>query len=213
MLTIISYIAGGGGNHLKNLMSLDAGFANSPDLNKSVYYDKPEQPPGTVHSVGGRNISQDIIDQTQLHSSSSWLLHGHWGELMPYRTQLSAPDNRWLLLSLDHEHDRFLVSTRHDRLHQHPHPYWLDEEQRYLYQPEMYVHYFQAQPHNIYSLSLSEFWHPDLAHNDTLQKINNFFKINIDPVQAQALHTKWWEMNFNFDFDNRVRNFYTTANK
>jgi hypothetical protein len=209
MLTIISYIAGGGGNHLKNLMCLHQGYSNSSDLDLSIYHDRPLQPPGTVHSVGGRNISDHVIDRVLENPQDNWLLHGHWGELMPYRQSLSGQQIYWLLLSLDQETDRSLVKTRHERLHQHPHPYWLDEEQIYLYQPEMYLHYFHANPENIFSIGLTEFWHPDITHHNLVQKLNDFFQINIDQIHAKDLHKKWWEMNFNFHFDDRVRRFYT----
>lgn len=208
MISTISYIAGGGGNHLKNIISLDSSFANSADLNLSVYFDQPAEPAGTVHSIPGRNIRPDIVEGMIRTPQKNWLLHGHWGELMPYRYKLNHANNRWLLLTLDHADDRALIQSRHDRLQQHPHPYWLDEEQPYLYQPEMYQYYFNAQPHNIFQLSVVEFWHPDLTANNVIEKINGFLGTNIDVGQAQKLHEKWWKMNFNFDWNCRVRDFY-----
>jgi hypothetical protein len=210
MLTIISYIAGGGGNHLKNILSLDTSFANSDDLNLSAY-DGTQEPYGTVHSILGRNVGPHKIDRVTKETDKQWLLHGHWGELMPYRSQISWPDNQWLLLTLDTQEDRDLITTRHQRLSQHPHPYWLNEEQLYLYRPEMYQTYFSAVPEKIFQLSVVEFWHPDLNHNKVIQRINDFFKINIDPVKAQEMHNKWWEMNFYFKWDYQVRHFYNMA--
>ena len=207
MLTVISYIAGGGGNHLKNLLSLDASFANSADLDLTAY-EGSQQPPGVVHSVPGRNVSPDIIERMTASPGQRWLLHGHWGELMPYRSQIGNRDNQWLTLTLDSEQDRMLIKTRHQRLHQHPHPYWVDEEQPYLYQPEMYELYFQADRNKIFQLSLQQFWHPDLNVHNVIPRLNEFFGINIDPVNAQKLHEKWWNMNFCFEWDRSVRDFY-----
>lgn len=207
MITIISYIAGGGGNHLKNLMSLDQTFANSLDLDLDVYQGT-QQPPGVVHSVPGRNIRPDIVERMLQEPMQNWLLHGHWGELMPYRQEIGNFDNRWLLVTINTEQDKMLIKTRHNRLHQHTHPYWVDEEQAYLYQPEMYQLYFKADTKKIFTLSLEHFWNPDLGTNNVIQQINEFFGTKIDPVNAQNLHQKWWNMNFCFEWDLSVRDFY-----
>ncbi len=37
------------------------------------------------------------------------------------------------------------------------HPYYLDEEQLYLYQPYFYQTYFTGLPENIYTIALDEF--------------------------------------------------------
>jgi hypothetical protein len=207
MINIVSYIAGGGGNHLKNILCLCSSFANSADLDQTAY-DSTRQPPGTVHSVPGRNVRPDIIDRMVQAPDNKWLLHGHWGELMPYRSHISSGQNKWLLLTIDTEQDRNLIKTRHMRLHQHPHPYWLDEEQLYLYQPDMYQLYFGADSQNIFQLSLTEFWHPNLDQYQIIPRINKFFELDIDPVKAQQLHNSWWKMNFCFEFDSTVRRFY-----
>ncbi len=192
---------------MKNLMSLDKSFANSTDIDTTAY-DGTRQPPGTVHSVPGRNIRPDTIDRMLAEPNRHWLLHGHWGELMPLRHQLCHHTHKWLLLTIDSPQDRQLVSTRHQRLGQDLHPYWLDEEQLYLYQPQMYQLYFGAQEKNIFQLSLAEFWHPNLQHHNVIQRINDFFAINIDPDYAQQLHKKWWLLNFSMSFCTAVRDFY-----
>ena len=192
---------------MKNIFCLDKTFANSTDLDLTCY-DGTRQPAGTVHSVPGRNVRPHIVDRILAQPDKKWLLHGHWGELMPYRSSIASPQNKWLLLTINTEQDRKLITTRHMRLNQHPHPYWLDEEQLYLYQPDMYRLYFGAQIQNIFELSLEEFWHPDLQQHKVIQRINDFFLINIDLEQAQNLHDTWWKQNFNFDFDKTVRKFY-----
>ena len=127
--TIISYIPGAGGNHLKNLMSTYTGFANSSELNVKVYNGQT-QPPGTAHSVPGRNLHDQVVDRVLDSSDQHWLMLGHFGELALWRDKINSISNKtWILITINSQIDRNLLKTRTERLQQKCHPYFLNEEQ------------------------------------------------------------------------------------
>jgi len=104
--------------------------------------------------------------------------------------------------------DRRLLARRQQRLGQHCHPYWLEEEQLYLYQPEMYQTYFNIPAQNIATVSLYDLWHPTLCDYAVINKLNDFLNVNINTESAQNLQQKWWQGNFEFDFSGYERHLY-----
>lgn len=201
-INIIAYPPGGGGNHLRNLCDLDGRFQEQwPwDWVKQQRvglrpYDIPPGPPGEVHSLPGRNIHEVFVEQITANHVGDYLLHGHFGELACHAEEIrSWPGVRWLLVTMNDPKDRGLLRQRQQRLQYHP--YWLDEEQIYLYRPEMYTHYFSAVPQNICELPLRDLWQKDITSNGVLVTLERAFDLVIDSEICQMLHSKWFNLNF-----------------
>lgn len=207
---IVSYCPAAGGNHLKNILSLSPAFANSTTMDLTVY-DRTDQTSGAVHSINGRNVQNIFVDQMLDHPDQCWLISGHFGELATVRQRLHSVSKKFIIITLDTELDRQLLENRQRRLGQHCHPYWLNEEQLYLYQPEMYQTYFDTELCNIATVRLYDLWHPTLNNNSVIETVNKFLNINIDPDSAQTLQQKWWSANFNFEFSTFEQGIYNTA--
>lgn len=199
-INIIAYPPGGGGNHLRNLISLDGRFQKQwpwPWVVEQsaglMSYDHPRGPPGEVHSLPGRNIHGVFVDYITENPSGNYLLHGHYGELAPYSNPIRSWDHvRWLLITIDQEKDRDLLRARQQKFGYHP--YWLDEEQIWLYRAEMYTRYFNGDARYIYTLPLNLLWQEDIQ--PVLHDIETWFDLAIDLHQAQILHDKWRCLNF-----------------
>lgn len=199
-INIIAYPPGGGGNHLKNLIELGGRFKDQwpwPWVQEQqvglLPYDEPQGVPGEVHSLPGRNIHAVFVDHVTHNSSGEYLLHGHFGELAIYADIIRGWANtRWLVMTMDQDRDRELLRQRQARLEYHP--YWLDEEQIFLYRPEMYVHYFHADPELVHVLPLRLLWERDITA--VIGCIESAFDLEIDQHQAQILHCKWCDLNF-----------------
>jgi hypothetical protein len=204
---IVAYCPSAGGNHLKNILSLSSLFANRTELDLSVY-ERIDQTSGAVHSISGRNVQDIFIDRIQAHPDHCWLLSGHFGELAPFKSALTTADKKFIIVTIDTPVDRRLLANRQQRMGQQCHPYWLEEEQLYLYQPEMYQTYFDVPAQNIATVSLYDLWHPTLCNGAVIDKINDFLKIDIDQESAQILQQKWWQGNFEFDFSTYERHLY-----
>lgn len=188
---IIAYPPSGGGNHLKNMLCLDPSFANSSDLDR-IRYTRGER---EVHSTPGRNMQEYRIDQAE-SSQQDYILHGHFGELAPWRNRINAiDDKKWILINIDSTRDQYLLGNRQHRLGQFGHEYYLKEEQPYLYQSIFYQTYFTGLPENIYTIALNDFWHRDLNEYKIVQRLNTFLNKNVDQEQAQFLHTHWHKNN------------------
>lgn len=158
-------------------------------------YDDPPGMPGEVHALPGRNIHDVFIEHICKNAEKSYLLHGHFGELASHAAKIRSWNAvRWLLLSIDSEQDRAILRSRQHRLVYHP--YWLDEEQLFLYEPSMYVHYFNACPANICVLPLNKFWNRDLDASQTLDILDQWYQVRIDRDRAKLLHDKWHKLNF-----------------
>jgi len=206
-VTIICYPPGGGGNHFKNIISLDARFhdqwpwpwAKSLDLHSEVYVEDPDVMTGTAHALRGRNVREVFFDHIESQSHGFYLLHGHFGELAKYRDRVKNIDNvNWILMTFDHVEDRHLLDQRQRRLGQNNHPYWLEEEQPYLYQDLMCCAYFHALPNRILTIPLREFWNADLSQHNIIDRINEFLQIDIKLEAAQTLHDHWRRLNFGY---------------
>ena len=149
--TVIAYPPSGGGNHLKNLLCLSDAFANSSDLNLEPYKTGNRE----VHSTAGRNMNQYRMD-CALSSSGNFILHGHFGELAPYRQTINAIQHkRFVIVTIDTPNDRQLLQARQSRLGQQSHDYYLHEEQYFLYQAQMYTSYFTGTESEIFSFNKS----------------------------------------------------------
>lgn len=201
-INIIAYPPGGGGNHVRNLCDLNGQFRDQwpwewvqqqrVDLRP---YDDPSGQPGEVHSLPGRNIHEVFVEHISKHPDGQYLLQGHFGELAPYSAEIrSWPEVRWLIITMDDVQDRQLLKQRQQRLQYHP--YWMDEEQIFLYRPEMYIYFFGALPQRIHQLALRHLWHQDILHSGALDALEMAFDLSIDPYVAQELHNKWCLLNF-----------------
>ncbi len=204
---VIAYPPMAGGNHFKNLLCLDPFFANSSDLDRSVYTSPETEPAGTAHSVGGRNVHTYLFEKIAADPGRTWIAHGHFGELAPFQTELNSIDHKkYIVITIDTDEDRKLLFSRQERLGgTSGHPYYLDEEQPYLYQPPMYETYFTS--NDIMTCSMREVWDPDLNRSKLIDRWNSFLNINIDVNEAQHYHTLWWNSNF-LTFSNHVRTYY-----
>ena len=186
-VVVIAYPPSGGGNHLKNILCLDGSFANSSDLDISKYTTGERE----VHSTTGRNMQEYRVDEAEA-ATQDYILHGHFGELAPWRDRINAIENKkCVIIGIDTPRDRRLLDERQHRLGQMSHPYYLDEEQLYLYQPYFYQTYFTALPENIYTISINDFWHPDLTAHNIIPGLNTFLNKSVDQQQAQVLHNHW----------------------
>lgn len=192
---VIAYPPGAGGNHLKNILCLNPSFANSNDLDINKYINGNRE----VHSTPGRNMQEYRIKSAE-SAEQDYILHGHFGELAPWRGRINAiTDKKFLIISINSERDQYLLDNRQHRLGQWGHEYYLREEQPYLYQPELYQTYFTAAPENIYTVALNDFWHPELQQYKIIEQLNSFLNKNINADQAQFLH-RHWHVNNNIDF-------------
>jgi hypothetical protein len=200
-VNVIAYAPGGGGNHLRNLVALDGRFEDQwpwdwvreKYLGNQVYSPRT-QPQGTAHAIPGRNLHGVFVDHIRENPGRDYVIHGHFGELALHRDKLCDLDTRFLLITLDDAESRRLLTQRQNRLAQRSHPYWIEEEQLYLYQPLMYQQYFNAK--HTHTIPLSDFWHRDLAQHSIVQQISGFFQVTIDHEQAQQLHNIWCDLNF-----------------
>ena len=204
---IVAYCPSAGGNHLKNILSLSPTFANQGEMDLTVY-DRADYTSGTVHSVNGRNVQDIFVDRMLNQPDQCWLLSGHFGELAPIRQSLLTVDRKFLIITIDQLIDRRLLERRQERLGQQCHPYWLEEEQPYLYQPNIYQTYFGVDSANIAAISLYDLWHPTLCDYTVLTKINEFLNIDIDIERARNLQQKWWSSNFEFPFSQYEQGIY-----
>jgi len=201
-INIIAYPPGGGGNHLRNLCDLDGrfqdqwpwGWVREQRVGLAPYH-SPRGQPGEVHSLPGRNIHEVFVHEISEHPATDYLLQGHFGELASHAAVIRDwPKTRWLLVTMDSEQDRQLLRQRQQRLQYHP--YWLDEEQIFLYRAEMYTHFFAAWPNQIQTISVSQLWQRDITGSGVLDVIDRAFDITVDATAAQLLHHKWCDLNF-----------------
>jgi hypothetical protein len=201
-INIIAYPPGGGGNHLRNLCDLDGRFQDQWPWDwvreqrvGLAPYHSPQGMPGEVHSLPGRNIHEVFVAEISARPAGDYLLQGHFGELAPHAVAIRDwPGTRWLLVTMDSEQDRQLLRQRQQRLQYHP--YWLDEEQIFLYRAEMYTHFFAARPDRIQAISVSQLWQRDITGSGVLAAIDRAFGITVDADKAQGLHYRWCDLNF-----------------
>jgi len=196
MLHLIVYLPGAGGNHLKNLLCLNHNYANCNDLRPEVYESpEPHRPPGEVWCLGGRNLQEVFFDQITQQPDKVWLRAAHVGEMFQYQHRLAAVKNKKLvIIGVDQASDQAQLMNRQQRLGQHVHPYWLEEELMWLYQPKFVSHHFDVEPSNIIKVSLSEFWHRDFV-DSKFQQIQQFLDVSLDCALANRYHRLWHSAN------------------
>lgn len=194
---MIIYPPGAGGNHLKNILCLDPSFVNSSDLDiQRIYYDSEESRIGEVPARPGRNIHEWMFDEIHSCYDRDYLLACHFGEIAPYLDRIQNIEKRILLLTIDSDIDRRILNKRQIRLGQNIHPYWLEEELPYLYQPRMYQTYFGIDIQHIMSIPIQDFWSQTLLEHTVIDRINSFLRKNIPKTSAQELHNRWQSINY-----------------
>lgn len=201
-LAIVYYCPSAGGNHLKNIINLAPEMRDHKTLDLGIY-DGPNQ--GTVHSRAGRNVQVTELQAIIREPDHRWCICGHFGELAPKRDLLlQIPDRRIIIIGIDSTVDRWLLEQRQDRLGQNCHPYWLNEEQPYLYERAMCKEYWRTP--TCMTVALEHFWNPDLSLHQITQLINQFLNISIPESLARAVHYRWWKSNFH---EPEVQAFYS----
>lgn len=201
MIYIIAYPPCAGGNHLKNIVGLDGRFDNQwpwdwvreQTIGLDVYYDKKRPMRGEVQSLPGRNLHEVFVEHILQTPNRDFLIHGHFGELAQYKSQLQQmPNKKVLMLTIDQAHEREWLINRQTRLGQNNHPYWVNEEQIYLYRSDMYHSYFGVD--SVGSLPLSELMSPILS-SKFFSTLNEIFDTTLDKSKAQELHSIWYHLN------------------
>lgn len=194
MLTMILYPPSAGGNHLKNILCLDPSFANSGDLDiEKTYYQNPGVNIGEVQSIPGRNVHNFLIEKFLSEFNKDHILQCHFGEIASYQEKILDIEKRLILITIDDAIDRLLLRRRQSKLGQHIHPYWLDEELPYFYQPLICERYFGFLRSQILSIPLEKFWQKNLIV--TVEDINRFLDKKIPQDLAQNLHDRWHQIN------------------
>ena len=204
---IVAYSPSAGGNHLRNILCLSRRFANSSEFDSTIY-DRADQTSGAVHGIDGRNIQEHYLKRVVDNPWDCFALAGHFGELAEHRESLLNIAKKFIIVSIDTVQDRQLLTRRQTRLGQHCHPYWLDEEQPFMYRPPMYQSYFVTVPSNILTVPLYDLWHPTFNNGRVIQCINDFLNIDIEITPALILHKKWWRNNFHFEFSKYEQQVY-----
>lgn len=201
-LAIVYYCPGAGGNHLKNLINLAPEMHDHINLDLSIYQNQSQ---GTAHSRTGRNVQVEDLQAIIREPDKRWCICGHFGELAPKRDLLmQIPDRRMIIIGIESTTDRWLLEQRQIRLGQNCHPYWLHEEQPYLYKRAMCKEYWRTP--NCLTIEFEHLCNPDLGHTTLVHLINQFLGISIPEQQACAVHLQWWKSNFH---EPQVREFYS----
>lgn len=202
-LVIVYYPPSAGGNHLKNLINLDQGMRDNSKLDLDLY-DQHKMVQGTAHARAGRNVQKVELEIIIKKPNHQWCICGHFGELAPKRDLLmQIPDRKFVIVGIESPTDRWLLETRQERLGQQCHPYWLHEEQPYLYDRNMCKEYWRTL--EVWKIGLEQFWHPDLKYHRIIPELNRFLGTNIPEETARDLHSVWWEANFT---QPDIRDFY-----
>jgi hypothetical protein len=197
MLTLVVYVPGAGGNHLKNLLCLSNSYANCNDLDPAVYErPDPERPPGEVWCVGGRNLQEIFFERMVEHNDQNWILAAHVGEMFQYQQQLAAITNKKIVvISLEHEPSRRQLDHRQIRLGQCIHPYWLDEELIHIYQAHTLSRLFGTTGDKYFTLPIQDFWHKNFAKSLAFSQLESFLNIKTDSDLVDQYHRLWHAAN------------------
>lgn len=172
MKIIICFPPYAGGNHLKNLVSLNE---NNYETLIDLYKEKVNR----VHAHKGLNLTKEIFYQNKI-------VHGHFGEIMSLRQDIEDVDKKWILLSPDTHDCRSILANRFDY---HKLDSYFDNEQVFLYEPHMYSKYFGSKAEDIMNISVYELFSTNI--NNVLDRINFFLSTNIDKDKATYLHSLW----------------------
>lgn len=187
---LIIFPPGAGGNHLRNVV-ISCLKQNSNIA--SVYSKKT----ATKHARVGHNLQLEDIEYAMAHDEQVNVLHGHFGEIMSYQTQIrSIADKKFVILCPDTAQDRKLLNNRRRKLHQQDifsEEGYFDQEQVFLYEPFMYHWYFQVSMDNIMNIPISEWFVRDIDR--VLDRLSWLLKINVDKTSIGHLHHSWLEEN------------------
>ena len=192
MLTLVVYLPGAGGNHLKNLLCVSTQYANSSDLRPEVYESPdPQRPPGEVWCVGGRNLQEIFFERMLQQPDQNWVLAAHLGEMFQYQTQLqSIACKKIVVLTLEDSSARQQLFQRQCRLGQNIHPYWLDEELLWMYSSSVVSKLFDQQD-SYFELSIRDFWHFEFANSQQFANLKNFLNLEVDQATIDRYHRLW----------------------
>lgn len=203
-LTVIYYPPSAAGNHLKNLINLDPSMRDNARLDLDMY-EQHKMIQGTAHAKAGRNVQKEELEVIIREPDHRWCICGHFGELAPKRDLLlQVPDRKFVIIGIESPTDRWLLEARQQRLGQQCHPYWLHEEQPYLYDYHMCKEYWRTRA--VHKIGLEHFWNPDLGHHQIISQLNLFLGCAIPESIAQELHARWWQANF---IQPEIRKFYS----
>ena len=183
---IIAFPPGSGGNHLKNIISVNA------DELLSIYSTPKTRP--TVHLTPGGNLKKEQVSLALVDQSADHILHGHFGEIMSFQNEIrNIKNKKFIILSPDTVVDRDMLNSRKQKLGMGcikcKDGDYFDGEQVFLYEPFMYHHYYQIPMKNIMNISISEWFIEDIG--SVIDRINYFLKINLDPIKINQLHRMW----------------------
>ena len=180
---VIVFPPGGGGNHLKNIISL--GYSIPIDVDQAYKS-------GTVgaHTDSSYNIRSDQVANAIANPTGINILHGHFGEIMSFQNELrEISDKKFVLISPYTAEDRRLVDYRRSLLWFTKLDPYFDNEQVFLYECFMYHYYFNTSFDNIMNITVSELFAKDISQ--VVERINQFLEINIDVGHISELHNKW----------------------
>ncbi len=180
---IVVFPPGGGGNHLKNIIS--TGYDLPVDVEHAYQ-------PNTVgaHIASSYNIGSDQVDQVINNPKDNHVLHGHFGEIMSFQNEIRSIDNKkFILISPETVEDRKLVEYRRTLLKFTPLDMYFDNEQVFLYECFMYHYYFGAEFDDIMNISIGELFARDIS--GVIERLNQFLQINVDSQQVLDWHNKW----------------------
>ena len=180
---VIAFPPGGGGNHLKNIISI--GYSISIDVDQAY---KPVSV--GAHTDSSYNIRSDQVINAIDNPAGINILHGHFGEIMSFQNELRIIDNKkFILISPETEEDRRLVDYRRSLLKFTTLDPYFDNEQVFLYECFMYHYYFNTSFDNIMNIAISELFSKDISQ--VIKRINQFLEIDIDSGYISQLHDKW----------------------
>lgn len=202
MIYIIAYPPCAGGNHLKNIIDLSGKFyeqwpwqwVKEQTIGLDVYYNKQQPMRGEVQSLPGRNLHDVFVDHILENPNDDFLIHGHFGELALHRRRLLELPKKVLMITIDQPLERSWLIARQTRLGQNNHPYWINEEQIYLYRKEMYENYFNVDTKSTETIALSQLMSTMLGV-EFFDTVESFFDIIIDREKAQEIHSIWHHLN------------------
>ena len=115
--------------------------------------------------------------------------------MFEYQQQLSAVECKQIVIvTLNDEHTRRQLDQRQVRLGQCIHPYWLDEELTWIYQPETLKKLFGRTDDQYYQLSIRDFWSTDFVQQE-FAKLTAWLKVDVDFATADQYHRLWCTAN------------------
>jgi len=178
---IIPFPPGAGGNHLRNIITLDYNTA-------FTQYNKT---PTIFHAQSGGNLKEkNCIDALSIPGSHT--LHGHFAEIMSYQTYIDQIiDKKFVILSPDTPKDRALLHARQKFIGQSAliADDYFGQEQVFLYEVFMYNRYFNTPMSQIMNISISEWITNDIG--PVITRLNQFLELDLDVNQVKQLHNIW----------------------